>query len=757
MRLENKLLKLTKRLSILIIVGIILFTGISSFLATKLDFDYNFEHFFPQNDPDLDYFLEFRETYENDNDYVLISIGENQSIFNSNFLKKVDLFSNELENLNHVESIISPTQIKQPIISSFGFMEIPILHINNPEKLQNDSIRISKAKEYLNTLFSSDFQSLCIVVHNSQIISKKASDELLTDIESLLKKYDFKETHYAGKIRGQKTYLTKMKVELILFLSISIFLITIFLFLSFRSFFGIIIPLATVIIAIVGVLGIMQLFGKSLDVMTTLLPTILFVVGMSDAVHIMNKYIEELRKGQPKLNAIKTTFREVGIATFLTSITTAVGFITLMMVPIKPMQEFGMYTAIGVVLAFGVAILFLPAILSLIKKPKISVKNVKELFWNKILSKSFIYTIKNPIKILIVYGVIIALSIIGIFQLKIDYHLLEDLSEKNPLQQDFRFFENNYSGIRPFEMSISVKDTSSNIFDHEVMVEMDKIESYLYNEYKAGFIFSPVAIIKSANKAIHSGNSKYYKIPDSISDYNKLKNKIEKLNLKGKLDKIVRSNQKECRFTGKMDDIGSAKANEINIHFKRFFQSKVNTQLIDYKMTGTALLVDKNNEFLATNMIAGLSIAFLLIALIMGAIFKSIKMAFISLIPNVIPLAIIGGLMGFFGTTINMSTSIIFTIAFGIAVDDTIHFLSKFKIETAKHNSFFIALKRTYLSTGKAIVLTTLILCGGFISLIFSDFKSTFLIGLYVSSILFIAVITDLFLLPVLLMIFRKK
>ncbi|MDG1475786.1 MAG: MMPL family transporter, partial [Vicingaceae bacterium] len=212
-----------------------------------------------------------------------------------------------------------------------------------------------------------------------------------------------------------------------------------------------------------------------------------------------------------------------------------------------------------------------------------------------------------------------------------------------------------------------------------------------------------------------------------------------------------------CRFTGKMDDVGSKKVKQMNIDFDNFFRNEINTQLINYKMTGTALLIDKNNEFLATNMIIGLSIAFLLIATLIGFIFKSIRMALLSIVPNVIPLAIIGGLMGFTGTTINMSTSIIFTIAFGIAVDDTIHFLSKFKIESQRGSSFIYSLKRTYISTGKAIVLTSLILCGGFISLIFSDFKSTFLIGTYVGLILFVAVITDLLLLPVLLMMLKKK
>ena len=746
---------MSKNLSIFVITALFILTSSFAFLGSKLDFDYDFEHFFPQNDTDLDFFLEYRTTFENDNDYVLISVGDKKSIFNVDFLQKAERFTNELEELDHVQEVLSPTNIKTPVLNTFGYIEIPLLHINDPSKFKNDSIRISKSQEYTKTLFSTDFHSICIVVHNDQIITKTASDELLDDIENLIKIYKFKEVHYAGKIRGQKTYLTKMKFELILFLSISILLIITFLFISFRSIYGIIVPLITVFSAIICVLGIMQLTGKSLDVMSTLLPTILFVVGMSDAVHILNRYIEELRSGKKKMDAIKTTFKEVGMATFFTSLTTAIGFITLMMVPIKPMQDFGLYAAIGVVLAFIIAITFLPATLSLLKEPKVATVNPKKLFWNKVLASSFLFVIKNQGKIVVGYVIIMLISLIGIFQLEVDYKLLEDLSEDNPLQQDFRFFENNYSGIRPFEMAIYTKD-SSDVFDFEVVKQMDKIEHYLYNDYEAGFILSPVSIIKSANKATHGGNSDYYVIPKSASKYQALVKKINRTNLKEKLKHLINKDNSICRFTGKMDDIGSKKVKEQNIAFEAFFQSEIDQKLIGYKMTGTALLVDKNNEFLAKNMIIGLSIAFLLIALLVGIIFKSIRMALLSLIPNVIPLAFIGGLMGFLGTTINMSTSIIFTIAFGIAVDDTIHFLSKYKIEKSKGKSSIYSLKRTYISTGKAVILTTLILCGGFISLIFSDFKSTFLIGTYVGLILFVAVITDLLLLPVILLNKKK-
>jgi len=745
-----------KKSSILIIISLIIFTGLTAISASLLEFDYDFEHFFPQNDPDLDYFLDYRETFENDNDYILISIGNNNGIFNSIFLNKAALFTRDLEQLNHVKEVISPINIKTPIINSFGAIEVPLLHINDANKLKTDSLRILQSKEYSKTLFSADLSAICIVVNNTQIISKKAADEVLTDIENLIEEYKFEQLHYAGKIRGQKMYLTKMKFELMLFLSISILLIILFLFITFRSAYGIIIPLITVFIAIIGVLGIMQITGKSLDVMSTLLPTILFVVGMSDAIHILNRYIEELRSGKEKITAIKTTFKEVGLATLFTSITTAVGFITLISVPIKPMQDFGIYSAVGVLLAFVIAITFLPATLSLLKKPKIVTKQAKQLFWNKILSKSFIYVIKNQGKVVFGYVIIVIISVIGIFQLEVDYKLLEDLAEDDPLQQDFRFFEDSYSGIRPFEMAIYTKDSSS-IFEYEIIQEMDKVETYLYDTYEAGFILSPVSIIKALNKATHGGSSAYFKIPTKKSQYKKLVRKLKRFNIDNKLNNLINKDKTIARFTGKMDDVGSKAVKEKNIEFERFFKTKIDNNLIAYKMTGTALLVDKNNEYLALNLIIGLAIAFFLIAVLIGIIFKSFKMALLSIIPNVVPLAFIGGLMGFLGTNINMSTSIIFTIAFGIAVDDTIHFLSKFKIESGKGKSFIYSLKRTYLSTGKAIVITTLILCAGFISLVFSDFKSTFLIGTYVGLILFAAVITDLLLLPVLLININRK
>ncbi|HEY9082286.1 MAG TPA: efflux RND transporter permease subunit [Vicingaceae bacterium] len=742
---------MSRRIAVSIIIIITVITGFATYLASGLKFDYDFESFFPKEDTDLDYFLKYRATFKNDNDYMLIAIGNKEGIFSDNFLEKADRFTADLEKLPHVVSVISPTNIKQPVFSAFGFMEIPLLHVGEPEKYKNDSIRIAKSKEYINTLFAPDFKSISIVVNNVDIINKKESDALIFALEELIQEYDFEIIHYAGKIRGQKAYLTIMNKEVKLFLLASVLLVIIFLIISFRSFFGTVIPIITVFIAIIWTLAFMFLLGKKLDLMTMLLPTILFVVGMSDAVHILNRFIEELRKNKSKKEAVRITFKEVGLATLLTSITTAVGFFTLIVVSVVPVKEFGIYSGIGVIFAFLIAITLLPAILTLSRPPAIIKHRKKEMFWNRFLSKTLLITLRHPKRIVVIYTLILATSVIGIFQLKVDFHLLEDLHESHPLQQDFRFFENTYSGVRPFEMAILLKDTHQ-VFDYEVIKELDKVEKYLYDDYGVNFLLSPVAVVKMINKAQNTGNSNAYKIPETKKDYQKITKWLKNPSIKKHLSNLVSPDKKTIRFTGKMHDVGSYQSRILNDDFDTFFNQNINPQYFDYNMTGTALLVDKNNSIMASNMIIGLSIAFLLIASLMGILFKSFKMALISLIPNAIPLIIIAGIMGFTGTSINMSTSIIFTIAFGIAVDDTIHFLSKYKLQRGIGLTNLYAIKRTFLSTGKAIVLTSVILCSGFLSLMLSDFKSTYLIGVYITLILIFAVITDLLLLPILLL-----
>lgn len=747
---------MTKRLSWFIILVVTVITALSVYLAARLPFDYDFEHFFPQDSEELAYFLEFRKQFENDNDYILIGVDNERGVFEKEFLVRVGSFCAALDSLPNVEKVLSPTRLNELIISPLGPVEVPLVHIDSTGNLAKDSLRIYNSREWVGSYFSDDGRSICIVLKNKQIIKKRESDELLRALKQTVARYSFDDVHLTGKVIAQEVYLRKMKTELLIFVSSSMLLVLIFLFIAFRSFWGVMVPLVTVMCAIIWVLGFMYITGGYLDLMTSLLPTILFVVGMSDAVHLISRYLDELRYGAGKIDAIRTTVKDIGMATMLTSLTTAIGFFTLMTINIKPIKEFGFYVAMGVFIAYVIAILFIPSALYNLPRPKITTVRTEKLLWNRILRKMFLIIIRNQKKIIWIYGAVIVLCLIGVSQIKVNYFLLQDLDEGEPLKEDLSYFADHYAGGRPFEMTFQSRG-KQDVLSYEAIRQQDELDAYLREEFGVGFLVSPVNVVKTINKALHNGAQEYYRIPDTKAAYTKVKKHMEWLMKSNALPKLVTEDRETARFTGKMGDIGSYEAGNRSEALMDAFHKNIGNDDFDIAVTGTATLIDSNQKTLARNMLFGLGIAFIAIALIAGILFRSYSMAVISLIPNIIPLLIIAGIIGITGIHMNISTSIIFTISFGIAVDDTIHFLSKMRLELQSGRHYLYALKRTYLSTGRAIVLTTLILCAGFLTLILSDFRSTHLIGVLVSLTLLFAVLTDLLVLPVLLMFWGRK
>jgi predicted RND superfamily exporter protein len=292
--------------------------------------------------------------------------------------------------------------------------------------------------------------------------------------------------------------------------------------------------------------------------------------------------------------------------------------------------------------------------------------------------------------------------------------------------------------------------------DYEILNEMNRIDSFLVSDYGLDQTFSLVSVLKIANRSDHGGQTKYYKLP-SEKESKKFFEKITKYDKSGQISLLCDSTLKYGRMRSTLGDVGKYDVDDRNVLLYTFIENEVNTDLVEIHLTGTGHLLDKNMSSLSSSLTKGLLIALLLVSLLMGLLYKSFRIVVIALVPNILPLLMLAAVLGFTGIDLKVSTAIIFTISFGIAVDDTIHFMSKFKLELNKGQSFFYALKRTYLSTGRAIVLTTLILCSGFLLLIMSDFLGTFYVGLLLSLTLLFALLADLFVLPVLLLLFFKK
>ena len=358
--------------------------------------------------------------------------------------------------------------------------------------------------------------------------------------------------------------------------------------------------------------------------------------------------------------------------------------------------------------------------------------------------------------IVAVTGLIIVLSVGLLYQVKINNYLLEDLSESDPVKRDARFFENEFSGVRPFELAVNVQ---TDLNDPLTWKTLDSLENYLASEYGVGSIVSYLSVIKSVNQAMSNGKSKYYSVPRSDKKIEKILNQIDQLkndSINNVLSKVIDWDQKQLRIHGRIADIGAIKVRAKNEELANVYEEKGWSKVFSYRLTGTANLIDQNNEYLASKMMSSLVVAFLVVALIAGIFYKSWKMTIIALIPNILPLVMIAAVMGAFDIYLRITTSLIFTIAFGIAVDDTIHFLSRLKIELNAGRSYLYAIKRSFLSTGKAIIMTSFMLSAGFFCLVFSNFMSTFFIGVLVSLTLLFAVVVDLILLPVLLIWWYK-
>ncbi|MGZ4099319.1 MAG: efflux RND transporter permease subunit, partial [Bacteroidia bacterium] len=372
-----------------------------------------------------------------------------------------------------------------------------------------------------------------------------------------------------------------------------------------------------------------------------------------------------------------------------------------------------------------------------------------------VMRNGLFWIFRHQRTILVITAVVLVFSVIGIYKVRVNNILLEDLSEHVKIKRDFNFFDQNYSGVRPLEIKVTLNDKRKSLWDYEAMKELDKVDRFITREYNPGFLISPASLAIGVYRSSNEISNQSFPVKEDLAEV--LKQLKENRNNK-EIKRIITPDGSVARISAKIRDIGSIKVSEHNAHLENYIKSNIDTTLMRFQVTGAAHLVDRNNSYMVSNMTQGFIFSLVVIAILTFFLHRSWRMVLVFIIPNVIPLLIIGGIMGFAGIELKAATSLVFSIAFGIATDDTIHFISRLKIELAYGKSLMYAFKRTYFETGKPIILTTFILLGGFMSLMISNFQSTFYFGFLICITIVVAVIADIFLLPVLLfMIYGKR
>ncbi len=757
---EKSFSKWSKILGLLLLCLTIFF----GYQVSNLKFDYDFEKFFPAEDEDADFFYEHRKKFEFDNNFVLVGIENTDGVFQKDFLLRLDsltkAFQQNLPYLSGVRSITNQEEVF--FYRGGGSSTKPYVNLFNhstsnkqDSSLKADSIRVFNSKELVNTLISADSKSVCVFIKHENDLSREKSDELVRELRSVLAEFNFDAIHLAGTAVGQQYYIQKMNKELLLFMGLSAILVILFLFIAFRSGWGIVLPQVVILSTMVWVLGGMGFFSSPMNILLTTLPSIMFVVAMSDVIHLVSRYMDALRDKLTKFEAIKTTIKEVGFSTFLTSVTTSVGFFSLYFINVQPVKMFGLIIGIGVLLAFILSILMLPILFYYFPSPKIITKT-KESIWYRLLPGFFEWIVAHKKTVWISSLVFILAAGFGMTMLTSDNLIMDDIKDSDPVKKDFAYFDTHYGGYRPFELAITLKDTSINVWDKGVLNEIEQVENYLEDTFGLELKTSLVQAVKILNRSSHLGNKEHFKLPKKKRDLRKFRRILKITNQGSFLKLFLDSTETITRIQGTIPDKGNNFVTAKTNRFKEFVSNQ-NFEFIDVRVTGSAYLLDKNIRYLSNSLIYGLLVSIGIVSLIMGLVFRSIRMVIISIVPNTIPLIFIAAVMGYMGIEVKTSTSIIFTIAFGIAVDDTIHLLGKFKFELMKGKSVRDALKHAYIVTGKAMILTTLVLCSGFLLLLFSTFMGTFNMGLLLSMTLFIALILDLTLLPLLILTFYKS
>jgi len=736
---------------IAIIVGGLI---ISLVFIKDLQTNFSFGDFLPSGLDDVVFYHKYVDEFGSNEQSIIIAVGNNESIFKMDFLQELSKLTHDLNEISFIKSVYTIVNYERFINTPLGYIPYTLVHINDSSRLLSDSVKVMQDKNIIGRLISSDAKVCGVYIQAKANLNTNEKQAFIDVLEKKLDLCSFIHKHIGGEIYTEVKYLKMLKFETIRAIIFSTIVVVLILWLIFRSWQGVIIPVSIVIISLTYLYGYLAMINLSVGVLETLFPPLILVVGMSDLIHLYSKYIDDYRFFNSRGKALKCAVKEVRLTTFLTSLTTLIGFLTFYSSNINPVKYFGLNAAVGIIITYVITFSFGISVISFAKVPLL-VNKLQNNKWQILLSRLFHIVIKYPNKVLMSFCIISLIAFMGVSQISFNNYQLNQISEKTKLRKDYVFIEKYLCGLRYFELFI-VTNGDHRLSELEILNKLDELHLFLDQEMKISTLASPINLIKETNRAIHGGKDEFFSIPQNNSDLMQCITDLKKYNKDFPL-KLVNKDWTKGRFSGTLLDIGRIKVGEKLARINIWIRQNMNSSEIDFRHTGISFLNDKRDQQMSRNMFQNLSLAFIIIAIVIFFVFRDLKLVVIAIIPNIFPLIIVGAILGFTGIDLDASISVIFTIGYVIAVDDTIHFLSKFKLEREKGKNVNKSIELAFNSTGKAMIQSSMVLFWGFLILLASPFRETYYNGLLVSMIVLFALLADLLMLPALLSKFVKK
>lgn len=759
--------RLILRNKIGILIIILLTTIFFSRQWDNMRFTYTEANLLPDDHPVTVTYNDFLKIFGEEGNLIVLGV-KDSSLFTVDKLNAWNSFSEKFKDFDEVETVISLKDLqklkkdtKQERFVLEPFITDSISSIEEVEKLQDDLF--NKYPFYDNFLFNKETKTIRTAIYLKKDIVNTAArkDFVFNDLMPIIN--TFEETYNLDVRASGMPYVRTLNAQNIvdeigIFIGAALLVTSLIFFFFFRSLRATLISMFVVCLGVMWTFGIIGLLNYEITVLTALIPPLIIVIGIPNCIFLINKYQHEVKLHGNKVKSLQRVITKIGNATLMTNVTTASGFATFMLTESTLLKEFGLVASLSILAIFMLCLLIIPIIYTFLPYPKD--RHLEHL--NKRWIGGFVNWMERMVKqrritIYIASIVLLVLSMIGMNQIKISGSLIEDMSKTSEFFDDIRFFEKEFNGIMPMEILIDTK-RKKGVTKLSTLKRMDKLEELIIETPELSKPISVVGLVKYAKQAYTNGNPKYYQLPTSqenlfISSY--IKNSTSDVDL---LKDFVDSTGQYARITTFMKDVGTDKMERI----EEDIQSEINKVFPEEKyevtITGKALVFQKGTKYLVKNLAISLTLAIFLISLFMAYMFRSFKMIIISLIPNLLPLVITAGLMGYLGVPIKPSTILVFSIAFGISVDDTIHFLAKYRQELqANHwkirKSVYAALRET----GVSMFYTSIVLFFGFSVFTISSFGGTVALGALVSATLLFAMLSNLLLLPSLLLSLERS
>jgi predicted RND superfamily exporter protein len=730
-------------------------------------FSYTEANLLPDDHEDNIAYNEFLDKFGEEGNVVLLGVKDSTLFQPENFQAWKEL-TKKLEAYPAVEYAISVSNLQQ--LKKFEdpsrFEMVPFISEENPtkEELQQYQDKLyNQLPFYENLVYSSHSNTVQSAIYmNKEIVnSKERKTFVLEELQPLITNFEEK-TGIDVKVSGMP-YIRTLNAqniidEIELFILAALAVTSLIFFFFFRSIRATIISMITVCIGVMWAFGVIGLLHYEITVLTALIPPLIIVIGIPNCIFLINKYQQEIKKHGNQAKSLQRVITKVGNATLMTNITTASGFATFILTDSTLLKEFGIVASINIVAIFILSLLIIPIIYSYMNLPKH--KHLKHL--NKRWIGGFVNWMEQMVRhhrisIYIISIMLLVASIIGIYTIKISGSLLEDMPKKAEFFQDIKFFEEEFDGVMPLEILVDTK-RKNGVLKSATLKRMEELQNHLAEIPEFSQPISVTRLVKYSKQAFYNGEAKYYQLPSSqeqnfIMPYAKGFSSNDNL-----LSSYVDSTGRYARITTYMKDVGTDKMEDLEEDLWPKINKIFPEERYEVSMTGKALIFQKGTNYLVKNLVISLSLAILLIALLMAWMFRSFRMIIVSLVPNLLPLLVTAGMMGFLGVPIKPSTILVFSIAFGISVDDTIHFLAKYRQELKANNwkikrSVYAALRET----GVSMFYTSIVLFFGFSVFMISSFGGTVALGGLVSATLLFAMLANLLLLPSLLLSLEKN